>query len=122
MKGIFMKEDKEIEQILLNDSNYEKFVNKKIEKEFTQEIESTQKKEEPKVITNISLVPKEKLFSKDATYIVMNKKSKTKSYINGIQTDGFLGSQKTLREKCKKAEVDYFSSGENYVKFYRIKL
>lgn len=117
-----MKEDKEIEQILLNDSNYEKFVNKKIEKEFTQEIESTQKKEEPKVITNISLVPKEKLFSKDATYIVMNKKSKTKSYINGIQADGFLGSQNTLREKFKKAEVDYFISGENYVKFYRIKL
>src|SRR5574344_1462968 len=101
MKGIFMKEDKEIEQILLNDSNYEKFVNKKIEKEFTQEIESTQKKEEPKV---------------------MNKKSKTKSYINGIQADGFLGSQNTLREKFKKAEVDYFISGENYVKFYRIKL
>ena len=29
-----MKEDKEIEKILLNDKNYEKFMHSKIEKEF----------------------------------------------------------------------------------------
>lgn len=33
-----MKENKEIEQILLNDSSYEKFVSTKVEKEFIQEI------------------------------------------------------------------------------------
>lgn len=116
-----MKENKDIEQILLNDESYEKFVNKKIEKEFIQEVESSCKNKH-ETITDIKKVPQNKLFSKSATYIVMNKKSKTKSFINGVQADGFLGSQNSLREKFISAQADSFVSGDNYVKFYKLKV
>jgi hypothetical protein len=39
MKGIFMKKDKEIEEILLNDSVFEQVVKVKIEHDFNKELE-----------------------------------------------------------------------------------
>lgn len=116
-----MKENKEIEQILLNDSSYEKFVSTKVEKEFIQEINNPEIKKK-KVVTDIKSVPKEKLFSKDAYYLVMNKKSKTKSYINGIQAEAFLGGQNSLREKFLTLNLDSFVNGDYYVKFQKLKV
>ncbi len=114
-----MKEDKEIEKILLNDKNYEKFMHSKIEKEF---IEITNdNKSETKNITDIKEVPKDKIFSKKTTYLVMNKNSKTKSYINGLQAEGFLGSDNEQRKKLISGEVDYFVCGNSYIKFYKYK-
>ncbi len=93
-----MKEDKEIEKILLNDKNYEKFIHTKTEKEFT-DILKKEADNKVREITDIAQVPKNLLFSKNAIYSVINKESKTKSYINGVQAEGFLGSQELLREK-----------------------
>ncbi len=115
-----MKEDKEIEKILLNDENYEKFVSSKVEKEFA-DMTSEKDKHIKKVITNIKDVPIDKLFSKNAVYLVMNRESKTKSYINGIQAEGFLGSADTLRKKILSKDADYFVCGNNYIKFYKLK-
>lgn len=115
-----MKEDKEIEKILLNDEAYEKFVNTKLEKEFTKEIET--KEEKVKEITNIKQVPPDKLFSKNAVYLVMNKASKTKSFINGMQAEGFLSSDNLMRQKLTSAQVDSFVSGDNFVKFFKLKV
>ena len=72
-----MKQDKKIEEILLNDENYDNFVNSKLEKDFEKEIASVSEIKN-EFITNIKNVPVEKLFSKNATYIVMNKNSKNK--------------------------------------------
>lgn len=116
-----MKENKKIEQLLLNDSSYEELVNSKIEKEFMSQLEEAKSKKKD-VVTDLKLAPKQKLFSKDATYVVINKNNKTKSYINGIQAEGFLGSQNTLREKFLSAQTDFFISGDNYVKFFKIKV
>ncbi|MBD5402147.1 hypothetical protein HDR58_05035 [bacterium] len=116
-----MKEDKEIEKLLLNDEAYEKFVNAKIEKEFEKELDNLGIKKE-KFITDFKLVPREKLFSKQATYIVMNKKSKTKSFINGMQAESFLGSENSIREKFVSGQTDSFVSGDNFVKFYKLKV
>ncbi len=113
-----MKEDKEIEKILLNDKNYEKFLNSKIEKEFTQLTEENSRQDN-KFYTDIKDVPKEKLFDKNATYLVMNKTSKTKSFINGIQAEGFLGSDIHQRNKLLSKEVDYFVCSNNYIKFFK---
>ena len=117
-----MKEDKnkQIEQILLNDKNYENFINSKTEKEFEDILNSGTEKET--VITNIKEVPRELLFSKQAVYMVINKQSKTKSYINGVQADGYLGSQNIAREKLVSCLSDSFVSGNNFIKFYQIKL
>ena len=73
-------------------------------------------------MTDLKLAPKEKLFSKDAVYLVINKNSKTKSYINGVQAEGFLGSQNALREKFLSGKTDYFVSDGNYIKFFKVKV
>ena len=116
-----MKEDKEIEKILLNDENYEKFIHSKTEKEFTDVI-TKGTKDKISEISDIKKAPKELLFSKKAIYTVINKDSKTKSYINGIQAEGFLGSQNILRDKFLSGQTDYFVSGNNYIKFYKVKI
>lgn len=114
-----MKEDKEIEKILLNDEKYEKFINEKAEQEFNNILKEAQNVKNTE-IKDIKQVPKELLFSKKATYVVINKTSKTKSYINGLQAEGFLGNKNVLREKLVSGLTDSFVSGDNYVKFYKI--
>ena len=113
-----MKNDKEIEQILLNDKNYEKLMKKKTEEEFTKAIQN--KAQTPNIITDIAKVPKDKLFSAKATYSVINKTSKTKSYINGIQAEAYLVSLND-REKLFEGIIDSFVYGDYYIKFYKLK-
>ena len=113
-----MKNDKEIEKILLDDKNYEKFLNSKIEKEFLQ-ITDENIKPENKIYKDIKDVPADKLFDRNATYLVMNKSSKTKSFVNGIQAEGFLGSDMLQRNKFLTKQVDYFVCGNNYIKFFK---
>ncbi len=116
-----MKEDKNIEQILLNDEEYEKFSARKIENDFVQEIDKSKNKTS-EIITDIKLVPKYKLFSKDAIYLVINKNSKTKSYVNGIQAEGFLGNQISTRENFLTGEIDSFVKDDYFVKFLKIRV
>ena len=110
------KDDKDIEQILLNDENYEKFLSKKAENEFNAVLKETQNIQHKK-ITEISKLSKNELFSKYATYFVINKNSKTKSYINGVQAEGFLGSKTSLREKFLSGQSESFVNDEYYIKF-----
>ncbi|MBR1460507.1 hypothetical protein IJ596_02590 [bacterium] len=116
-----MKEDKEIEKILLNDESYEKFIHSKTEKEFNN-ILTKSKNNERKEITDIKQVPKELLFSKHTIYTVINKDSKTQSHINGIQAEGYLGAQELVREKFMSGQTDYFVSGSNYIKFLKTRI
>ncbi len=113
------KQDKEIEQILLNDENYEKFIHQKAEQEFTKILEEN--KEQGQEFTEISQVPKKMLFSKNATFVVINKSSKTKSFVNGMQAEGFLNGDNFAREKLLSGKTDSFVSGDNFVKFYKLK-
>ncbi len=114
-----MKNDKEIEQILLNDEKYEKFIKDKTEHDFKKIIEEAGKKNNS-VITDFKQMPKDKLFSKKSTYFVINKNSKTSSYINGIQAESFLISPYE-REKFLSGKTDAFVYQDNYIKFYKYK-
>ena len=116
-----MKENKDIEKILLNDSAYEKMVKSKIEREFKQEL-AFAKNTRNKVITDIKKVPKEKLFTKSATYEVINKNSKTKYFINGVQAEGYLGAKNSDRIKLLEGKTDSFICGSNFVKFVKVKI
>lgn len=115
-----MKEDKEIEKILLNDEEYENFVNKRTEQDFEKELEDSCSNEV--VVEDFKSVPKEKLFSKNSLYSVINKTSKTKSYINGVQAEGFLGSQNIVRANFLDKKINSFVSGDMYIKFYKYKV
>ncbi len=114
-----MKHDKEMEQILLSDEKYEKFIKSKAEKDFNKVIEDAFKKNDS-VITDFKKVPKDKLFSKKATYYVINKMSKTTSYINGMQAESFLVSP-FEREKFLSGQTDAFIYQDCYIKFYKYK-
>ena len=114
-----MKKDKEIEQILLNDEKYEQFIKDKTQKDFNKILEEASKKEET-VITDFKQMKPENLFSKSATYFVINKMSKTTSYINGMQAESFLVSPYE-REKFISGKTDAFIYQDNYIKFYKYK-
>ena len=111
-----MKEHNEIEQILLNDSEYEKIKQAKLEQDFKNELKTCKSS---KIITDIKLVPKDKLFSKSTIYEVLNKSSKTYSKINGLQADGYLGKQNAERKKLQTGEIESFVSGDNFIKFLK---
>lgn len=122
MKGFSMKENKEIEKILLNDDAYNKMVSSKIEEEFVNELKSAKSGQKKSEITDIKNVPKDKLFSKDAIFEIINKNSRTQSYINGVQAEGFLGTQYSDREKLLSGDIKSFVSGNNFVKFIKVKV
>lgn len=122
MKGFSMKENKEIEKILLDDDAYNKMVHSKIEEEFVNELKSAKLKQNKSEITDIKLVPKDKMFSKDAIFEIINKNSKTQSFINGVQAEGFLGTQYSDREKLLNGEIKSFVSGSNFIKFVKVKV
>ena len=101
-----MKDDKEIEKILLNDEEYENFVNKRTEQDFEKELEDS--------CSNEVVVEDFKS--------VINKTSKTKSYINGVQAEGFLGSQNIVRANFLDKKINSFVAGDMYIKFYKYKV
>lgn len=117
-----MKENKEIEKILLNDSDFENMVKSKVENDFKQELANAKVLKSLEYITKIKDVPKSRLFTKYATFEVMNKASKTKSYINGIQAEGFLGLNVADRNKLLNGESDSFVCGNSFIKFIKVKI
>ena len=114
-----MKQDKEIEQILLNDERYEQFIKDKAQQDFNKILENASKKEIAE-ITDFKQMKSENLFSKNATYFVINKMSKTTSYINGMQAESFLVSPYE-REKFLSGQTDAFIYQDCYIKFYKFK-
>ncbi len=118
-----MKTDKETEKILLNldNSEYDKLMNLKIEQEFKNELVLNKNKEE-KYIENIKDIPEGKLFSKFTVFEVINKTCRTKSYINGIQAEGRLGTDTLSRNKLLAGEISSFVCGDNYIKFIKCKI
>ncbi len=115
-----MKNNADIEKILLKDSLFEEMVKTKIEQDFKNELEQSKKLKEKSVITDIKKVPKDKLFTKFATYEVINKNSKTRSYINGVQAEGYLGAQSAVRTSLLAGDVDSFVCKNCYVKFIKV--
>ena len=116
-----MKKDTKIEEMLLSDENYEKMVREKTEKDFKNVLENNQTPEN-KYITDIKSVPENLLFSKLAIYQVINRQSKTCSYINGLQAEGYLGSNNSERLKLLSGQTDSFVSDDVFVKFVKVKV
>jgi hypothetical protein len=114
-----MKKDAKIEEILLSDENYEKMVKEKTEQDFKKILE-TGNSATDKYITDIKSVPPDMLFSKFATYEVINKQSKTCTYINGVQAEGYLGANNSDRMKLLSGQTDSFVSEDMFVKFVKV--
>lgn len=116
-----MKTNNEIEKILLNDEKYEKLISSKIEKDF-ENILKEKTSQKPEIITEIAEVPQGLFFSKNSTFEVINKTNKTKSFINGLQAEGFLGANDFERSKLLKGETNAFVRDNIFVKFVKCKI
>lgn len=114
------KETNEIEQRLLNQASLDELIKIKMEEELKAELEKANEKPKKKLITDISKVPTNLIFSKESVYRLFNRNSKTETYINGIQAEAMLGLQNNIREKIKLGQMDAFSTDSAYIKFERV--
>lgn len=116
-----MKKDaNEIEQRLLSHASLDELIKIKMEEELKAEFEKSKEKPQKKIITDISKVPTELIFSKQAVYKIFNRINKTETYLNGLQAEAMLGIQNAIREKIKSGQMDAFSTDTAYVKFKKI--
>lgn len=105
------------EEMLLNNASLDELIKMKIEREFRQELDKANEKHEEKIITDITKVPKEVIFSSKSVFRLFNRNSKNETFINGVQAEALLGIQHNVREKIFKGELSAFTTDDAYVKF-----
>lgn len=116
------KEISEQEQRLLSHASLDELIKMKMEEELKAEFEKSKEKPKKQIITDISKVPSELVFSKQAVYKIFNRVNKTETYLNGLQAEAMLGVQTAIREKIKSRQMDAFSTDTAYVKFEKIEI
>ena len=113
--------DKDTEQMLLNNTSLDDLIRKKIEQEFKNDIKSSKKQKEIIKVTDIAKVPKHLIFSAKSVFKVFNRRTGVETYINGIQAEAFLGVQNNIREKMAEGQISAFASKNTYIKFEYVK-
>lgn len=116
------KNEIELEQRLLSHASLDELIRMKMEEEINAEFEKSNEKPEKRIITNISEVPTDLIFSKKAVYKVFNRINKIQTYINGMQAESMLGLQTAVRNKMKAGLIEAFSTETAYVKFEEIEI
>ena len=107
------------ETLLLNNASLEDLIKMKIEKEFMEDLKKSNKKIEKQIYTEIKNVPRNKIFSKMATYRYFNRITGCETFINGVQAEALIGLQNNIREKMLKGELSAFAIEDAYIKFER---
>lgn len=110
------------EQRLLSHASLDELIKMKMEKELQDELDKINEKPKKQVITDISKVPTELIFSKQAVFKIFNRINKTETYLNGMQAEAMLGVQNAVREKIRSGQLDVFSTDTAYVKFEKIEI
>lgn len=114
------EEETELEQKLLNKTSIDELIKIKMEEELAEEYKKANSPQKKEIITDISKVPSKLIFSKQSVFKIFNRISKTETYINGVQAEGLLGLQNSVREKILAGRSDSFSTEKTYVKFEKI--
>lgn len=107
----------EFEERLLSNASLDELIKIKMDQELSKEIEASQKKVKKQIIKNIKDVPKDKIFSKETVYKIFNRKTRSESYINGIQAESLIGLQNSVRENIRKGLMDAFSTDSALIRF-----
>ena len=110
------------EEALFSNMTLDELIKVKMEKELQKEILAKTEIPKKTMITEISKVPKNKIFAKNAVYEIFNRQTHQKSYINGIQAEALIGIQESVREKLENGIVDAFATDEVFVKFAHIEI
>lgn len=114
-----MKKEEEIsnEARLLSQTSLDDLIKMKMEEELKNEFAKSKIEPKKEVITDITKVPLDLIFSKGAVYKMFNRINKSETYLNGLQAEAMLGLQNNVREKIKSGQMDAFSIEDAYVKF-----
>lgn len=110
----------DFEKRLLNQKSLDDLIKIKMEEELKMEMDKAKLKPKKQIVTDISKVPLNLIFSRHAVYKFFNRVNKTETYINGMQAEAMLGLQNAVRTKVKNGEMDAFSTETAYVKFEKI--
>lgn len=116
------KELNDDEQKLLSHASIDELIKIKMEEELKEEIKKAKEIPSKQIITDISKVSDNLVFSKQAVFKLFHRINKTESYINGLQAEAMLGLQNAAREKIKSGQMDAFSTDTAYVKFEKIEI
>lgn len=116
------KNENDIEQRLLSHASLDELIKIKMEEELKAEFDKAKEKPKTQIITDISKVPAELVFSKQAVYKIFNRINKTETYLNGLQAEAMLGLQTVVREKIRSGQMDAFSTDTAYIKFEQIQI
>jgi hypothetical protein len=116
------KELNDAEERLLNHKSLDELIKLKMEEEMQAEIAKSKLPPEKKILTQISDVPQNMIFSRQSVFKVFNRKNKTETFINGVQAEAMLGVQTLVKEKIKTGITDTFSTENLYVKFEKIEM
>lgn len=116
------KQQNDDEQRLLNHASLDELIKMKMEEELKAELKKAKEKPVKQVVTDISKVPSDLIFSKKSVYRLFNRINKTETYINGVQAEAMLGLQNSIREKIQSGQMDAFSTDSAYIKFEKIEL
>lgn len=116
------KEEKDLEQRLLNQTSLDELIKRKMEEEIQLEIKNSQKTLKKEIIKDITKVPTHLIFSKSAIYKMFNRLNKSETYLNGLQAEAMIGLQNIIREKIKSGEMDAFSTDGAYIKFEYVEI
>lgn len=111
-----MKND-DTEKMLISNTSIEELIKMKIEEEFLSDLEKSKELPKPKIYKDIKDIPKDKVFSKQATYRYFNRNTKCETFINGVQAEALIGLQNNIREKIQNRELSAFTTEDAYVKF-----
>lgn len=114
------KNENDLEQRLLSSASLDELIKMKMEEELNEEINKIKEQPNKELITDISKVPKNLIFSKKAVYRLFNRINKTETYINGVQAESMIGLQSSIRSKMLAGEISTFSTEDAYVKFEKI--
>ncbi len=114
-------ENKNTEELLLSNKSLDELIRVKIQQEINL-LEQNKISTEKTIIYDIKKVPKNLIFSKISYFKVFNKQNKTESFINGIQADGLLGLQDSIRQKILEGECDVFANDDIFVRFDRTEI
>lgn len=100
----------------------DELIGKKIVQKIEEEIELAEKVPEYAIITDFELVPAELTFSTSAIYMVFNRSTKMKTFINGTQAESIIGLASNVKINLTSKTSDNFTVNEYFVRFHQIKL
>lgn len=111
----------DIEKMLLSGISLDELIKQKMNDEISLEILASKAPQSLGVVTDFDMVPITQIFSLQAVYKVFNRKTRAESFLNGIQAEGLIGLNSSIRRKLTHRETDCFLIDDYFVKFYSFK-